>query len=254
MKKRESFVIGKKERSSSVASTNTPFEHSSQQIRSQIRRNAFVRQKNGYIDQTMKKEESMDEKMCSSLPSLADPINQNCGPNEQNRRNAFISRKMSFKSSNSVERQKITRAKMMRRNAITNYMDEFPVHVKKAKSGAIDRDDVGKQETLRLGKHSVNNEWLIVLKPDGDLNVRYKGSTNFLSLINMHYIENYQFSDSDTHRSVILATILHEMKGLGYIMIRESDSGEAVILDDDRALQVIKGRIDEVHCAYTMLF
>lgn len=210
----------------------------------------------------MKRKETLNKKKQSSLTSVVTLSKQcNSAQIEPRRRNAFVSHKKSFKDLNTIEHQKLMQMKKMRRYAITDQSNGIPVNLKKAwMSVVIDKEEVEMEYLTPFfysEKDSVKNDWLVVFNSDESLNIRYKGSIKFLSFINMRYRETYQFSELDAHRSIILAKVLHEMKSLGFVFIKlmgVSDSGGAAILNEDKALQMIQHRIDEVHSMYSILF
>lgn len=191
----------------------------------------------------MSKIDYVDETSHSSQPKMIRPKNNCAQQRKPRRRNAFISR-------NTIEEEEnvstTTSRKSMRRYATTEYNLGITFDSMRSLRDDVDKDE-GETKHSKPFSSAVNNHRFIVLDTNGNLDTRYKGSVDFISLVNMYYIESYQFADSETHQSIIRTTILHEIKNLGYrfIEIKSLHSGKALILDDDKALQTIQDRIKE---------
>merc|ERR1712150_75382 len=199
------------------------------------------------VDDKIDRCKDVDEEEHSSLASATEITCKNSAQTKARRRSSLISRKFS------------AGMKLMRRSFIVND-GETQVHLKKSLKGVICNGEVEIKENLtlfQLEKNSVKNDSLIVFNSDGSLNIMYKGSMIFLSIIMKHYRETYQFCESDIHQAAVLVTVLEETKRLGLIFmkIRNSEATEAIVLDeDDKVLQIIKDRINEVQSTYLLLF
>lgn len=240
MKRKESLIVDEKDQSSLTSVTASTL--CSEQIQ--------PRRWNSIVDRKIDRCKEVDEKEHSSLASVTEITCKNSVQIKPRRRSSLIPRKFS------------TGMKLMRRSFSVKHDDEIQVRLKKSLRGVMgnDDDEVEIKENLtlfQLEKNSLNNDSLIVFNSDGSLNIKYKGSMMFLSIIMKHYRETYQFCESDTRQADVLKTILEETKRLGLIFmkIKNPEAREAIVLDeDDKVLQIIRDRINEVQSTYLLLF
>lgn len=163
------------------------------------------------------------------------------------RRGAVVSHSVRYKSkSERIELNKSTKRKVVRRYAITKY-SRIPLNFIKSlrKTTFNDHDDDESIGDEYIPRPSLNNNKVIVFDENDEIDLNYKGSSSFITIVRMYYREKYNYAETDTHRSIIRSAILDELKGRRYNFIKIVDlvSEKAIILDDYEALGKIVDRI-----------
>lgn len=175
----------------------------------------------------------------SSVPSVA-----NRETSTKRRRYGISTHVNQLYSGNSiVEDGKPHQRRVRRRYAITKYSC-LPLNVLHKIIRKEDQETIMNASLLHYADlPGLNDNRVVVFDRYGKLSLIYDGSVNFSSIIAIHYRESYQYCESETHQSIIRATILHELKTRGYRFIRcDGFHNKGLLLDDYEAIQLIHDR------------